>query len=95
MHPRFNFAKASPESYKAVSALENFVQTCGLERRFIHLIKLRASQINGCAYCVDIHVLIVRFCYTFFNILDAMQVHEVKSNAADQRQQSLLVHPYQ
>ena len=55
MHPRFNFAKASPDSYKAVSALENFVQTCGLERRFIHLIKLRASQINGCAYCLDMH----------------------------------------
>jgi AhpD family alkylhydroperoxidase len=55
MHPRFNFAKASPDSYKAVVALENFVQSSGLERRFIHLIKLRASQINGCAYCVDMH----------------------------------------
>ncbi|AYG58041.1 carboxymuconolactone decarboxylase family protein [Rhizobium jaguaris] len=56
MHPRLNFAKASPESYKAVAALEQFVQSSGLERRFIHLIKLRASQINGCAYCVDMHV---------------------------------------
>ncbi|MDL2404926.1 carboxymuconolactone decarboxylase family protein [Rhizobium calliandrae] len=56
MHPRLNFAKASPESYKAVSALEQFVQSSGLERRFIHLIKLRASQVNGCAYCVDMHV---------------------------------------
>ncbi|MGM4979846.1 MULTISPECIES: carboxymuconolactone decarboxylase family protein [Rhizobium] len=56
MHPRFNFAKASPDSYKAIVALENFVQSSGLERRFIHLIKLRASQINGCAYCVDMHV---------------------------------------
>lgn len=56
MHPRFNFAKASPEAYKAVLGLENYVQNSGLERRFIHLIKLRASQINGCAYCVDMHV---------------------------------------
>jgi len=56
MQARFNFAKASPEAYKAVAALEQYVQTSGLERRFIHLIKLRASQINGCAYCVDMHV---------------------------------------
>ncbi|MDE1991455.1 MAG: carboxymuconolactone decarboxylase family protein [Rhizobiaceae bacterium] len=56
MHPRFNFAEASPSSYKAVAALEAHVQHSGLDRRFIHLIKLRASQINGCAYCVDMHV---------------------------------------
>ena len=56
MHPRFNFFKAAPDAYKAVSDLENYVQGSGLERRFIHLIKLRASQINGCAYCVDMHV---------------------------------------
>ena len=56
MHPRFNFAKASPDAYKAVSALEEYVQNSGLDRRFIHLIKLRASIINGCAYCVDMHV---------------------------------------
>jgi len=56
MQTRFNFTKASPESYQAVLALENFVQTSGLERRFIHLIKLRASMINGCAFCVDMHV---------------------------------------
>ncbi|MDF1631077.1 carboxymuconolactone decarboxylase family protein [Mycoplana sp. MJR14] len=56
MQPRFNFFKASPDSYKAVVALEEFVQNSGLERRFIHLIKLRASIINGCAFCVDMHV---------------------------------------
>ena len=56
MHPRLNMMKAAPEAIKAVTALENYVQASGLERRFIHLIKLRASQINGCAYCVDMHV---------------------------------------
>lgn len=56
MQARFNFFKASPEAYKAVVALEEFVQKSGLERRFIHLIKLRASIINGCAFCVDMHV---------------------------------------
>ena len=56
MQARFNFYKASPDSYKAVDAMEQFVQTSGLEKRLIHLIKLRASMINGCAYCVDMHV---------------------------------------
>jgi len=56
METRLNHTKASPESYKAILALETFVQNSGLERRFIHLIKLRASIINGCAYCVDMHV---------------------------------------
>ncbi|MFB9950056.1 carboxymuconolactone decarboxylase family protein [Rhizobium puerariae] len=56
MKTRFNAHKAAPDAYKAVLDLENYVQNCGLERRFIHLIKLRASIINGCAYCVDMHV---------------------------------------
>lgn len=56
MKTRINYAKASPEAFKAVMALENYVQGSGLERRFVHLIKLRASIINGCAFCVDMHV---------------------------------------
>ena len=55
MQPRFNFFKAAPDAYKAVSALEEYVQTSGIEKRHIHLVKLRASIINGCAYCVDMH----------------------------------------
>ena len=57
MKPRFNFAKAAPDAYKAVAALDHYVvHESGLDHRLIHLIKLRASQINGCAYCVDMHV---------------------------------------
>ena len=56
MHPRLDFQKAAPDAFKAVLQLETYVQTSGLDRRFIHLIKLRASQINGCAYCVDMHI---------------------------------------
>ncbi|KKX31913.1 carboxymuconolactone decarboxylase family protein [Rhizobium sp. LC145] len=56
MQQRLNFFTASPESYEAVKALEIYVQQCGIERRFIHLIKLRASIINHCAYCIDMHV---------------------------------------
>ncbi|RVM46016.1 carboxymuconolactone decarboxylase family protein [Sinorhizobium meliloti] len=50
-----NFAKAAPDAYKAVAALDSYVKGSGIEPRLIHLIKLRASQINGCAYCVDMH----------------------------------------
>ncbi len=56
MHPRLDLQKASPAAFKAVYALELFVQNSGLSRAEIHLIKLRASIINGCAYCVDMHV---------------------------------------
>ena len=56
MKTRINYAKASPEAFRAVMALENYVQGSGLERRFVHLIKLRASISNGCAFCVDMHV---------------------------------------
>ena len=56
MHPRLDFQKAAPDALKAVLQLETYVQSSGLDRRFIHLIKLRASQINGCAYCVDMHI---------------------------------------
>jgi AhpD family alkylhydroperoxidase len=55
MQPRFNFFKAAPDAYQAVAALEDYVQNSGIEKRHIHLIKLRASIINGCAYCVDMH----------------------------------------
>jgi AhpD family alkylhydroperoxidase len=56
MQARLDYVKAAPDAYKAVAALDRYVvKESGLERRLIHLIKLRASQINGCAYCVDMH----------------------------------------
>ena len=55
MHERLVYGKVVPDAYKAVLGLETYVQKSGLERRFVHLVKLRASQINGCAYCVDMH----------------------------------------
>ena len=57
MQQRLNFFTASQESYEAVKALEIYVQQCGIESRFIHLIKLRASIINHCAYCIDMHYM--------------------------------------
>ena len=56
MKTRMNYFAKAPELLKAVSALEQAVQDSGFDRKLLHLVKLRASQINGCAYCVDMHV---------------------------------------
>jgi AhpD family alkylhydroperoxidase len=55
MPPRFDYGKTAPGAYKAMESLERYLHTCGLEQSLIHLIKLRVSQVNGCAYCLDMH----------------------------------------
>ena len=55
MKPRFNYAKSTPGAYEAMDSLDQYLQKCGLEKPLIFLIQLRASQINGCAYCLDMH----------------------------------------
>ena len=56
MKSRLDYAKAAPDAYRAVVALNQYVVSqSGLNPLLIDLIKLRASQINGCAYCVDMH----------------------------------------
>jgi len=50
-----DYAKAAPEGYKAMSGLESYVRQCGLEHPLLELVKTRASQINGCAFCLDMH----------------------------------------
>jgi AhpD family alkylhydroperoxidase len=52
---RLNYVTAAPGAYKAMLGLEQYLHDCGLEGSLIQLIKLRASQINGCAYCLDMH----------------------------------------
>jgi AhpD family alkylhydroperoxidase len=55
MAPRIDFMKVAAGGYHAMLGLEKYLHECGLEERLIHLVKLRASQINGCAYCLDMH----------------------------------------
>lgn len=55
MSARLRFPNASPDGYKALFQLEEFVEHCGLELSLIRLIQIRASQINGCAFCMDMH----------------------------------------
>jgi AhpD family alkylhydroperoxidase len=55
MSSRIDYAKASPEGYKAFGGVYATLQKCGLPKELIDLVYLRVSQINGCAYCIDMH----------------------------------------
>jgi AhpD family alkylhydroperoxidase len=55
MQTRIDFYTASPDALKAMMALETAVSKLPLEKSLIELVKLRASQINGCAFCIDMH----------------------------------------
>jgi AhpD family alkylhydroperoxidase len=55
MAPRLDFYKASPAAIKAMMGLEDRIGKSGLEPSLIELVRLRASQINGCAFCIDLH----------------------------------------
>ena len=55
MEARFNYFKAAPGALKAMLGLGEYLRDCGLEESLLNLLYLRASQINGCAYCLDMH----------------------------------------
>lgn len=60
MGVRLNYGKAAPGATQAMMGLERYLEECGLEPILLDLVRLRASQINGCAYCVDMHSLDLR-----------------------------------
>jgi AhpD family alkylhydroperoxidase len=55
MQPRIDFASTDPASYKAMLDLQGHVNDSGLDKPMMELVKIRASQINGCAFCLDMH----------------------------------------
>jgi AhpD family alkylhydroperoxidase len=55
MEPRIDYLKVGRGVYEAMLGLEKYLGQCGLDETLLDLIKLRVSQINGCAYCLDIH----------------------------------------
>jgi AhpD family alkylhydroperoxidase len=55
MQPRIDYSKFALDAQKAMFGLEKYLATCGLDHKLLHLLKLRASQINGCAFCIDMH----------------------------------------
>jgi AhpD family alkylhydroperoxidase len=55
MSTRIDYDKIAPGAFRAMFGLEKYLRGCGLETSLLDLIKMRASQINGCAYCLDMH----------------------------------------
>jgi len=55
MEPRLNYYKTAPEALKPLLDMEAYIKACGLEHTLVELVKTRASQINGCAYCLHMH----------------------------------------
>jgi AhpD family alkylhydroperoxidase len=55
MQSRFDYVKAAPGIYRAMASVEQYLHTCGLEESLLDLVRLRASQVNGCAFCIDMH----------------------------------------
>ena len=55
MEARFDFSKAAPGVYRALAGVEQYLHTCGLDENLLNFVRLRASQINGCAFCIDMH----------------------------------------
>lgn len=55
MQSRFDYYQAHNDGIKAMAAMEKHLRKCGLEHSLLELVKMRASQINGCAYCLDMH----------------------------------------
>jgi AhpD family alkylhydroperoxidase len=54
-HQRIDYRQVAPDAVRAQRGIEQYVRSSGLEHSLVHLVKLRASYINGCAYCVDMH----------------------------------------
>ena len=55
MSTRIDYDKVAPAAFRAMYGLERYVHGCGLEASLLELVKMRASQINGCAFCLDMH----------------------------------------
>jgi AhpD family alkylhydroperoxidase len=55
MEQRLDYPKLAPEAARAMYSLEAYLAGCGLEHTLRELVKIRASQINGCAFCIDMH----------------------------------------
>lgn len=55
MKQRIAYQTASPAAYRAMAALNRYANECGFDPLLLELIKTRASQLNGCAYCIDMH----------------------------------------
>jgi AhpD family alkylhydroperoxidase len=72
--PRLDYAAAAPDGVKALEGLQRYVDACGLDHSLLELVKLRCSQINGCAFCVDLHARRLRQAGQSLQRIDAVVV---------------------
>lgn len=55
MHERLKYAEIAPDGFRAMLGLEHYARSSGIELSLLELVKVRSSQLNGCAYCIDMH----------------------------------------
>ena len=55
MEQRLNYPRLAPEANRAMTALGSYLAACGLEHPLLEVVKIRASQMNGCSFCIDMH----------------------------------------
>jgi len=55
MQPRIDYRRFAPEALKAMMGLESYLENSSLDHKLLHMLRLRASQVNGCAFCIDMH----------------------------------------
>jgi AhpD family alkylhydroperoxidase len=60
MEPRFAFSKIAPEVLSILLQMEKYLWACDLDERLLELVRIRVSQINGCAYCLEMHTKVAR-----------------------------------
>jgi AhpD family alkylhydroperoxidase len=60
MQPRIDYRKYAQQPLQSMLALEKYIAESGLDAKLVHLVRMRASQINGCAYCLDMHSIEAR-----------------------------------
>jgi AhpD family alkylhydroperoxidase len=60
MESRMDLGKVEPKAFKVIMELEQYVESTGVDKNLLHLIKIRASQVNGCAFCLDMHTKAAR-----------------------------------
>lgn len=89
MTMRLNYGVVAPEAIKAMMGLEQTVKDMGLEPKLFHLVKLRASQINGCAYCINMHAHEARADGETQQRLDLLSVWR-ETNFFDERERAAL-----
>lgn len=58
--PSKTLREIAPDAYRAIVGVETYISRCGLEKSIVELVKMRASQINGCAFCLDMHSRMAR-----------------------------------